>query len=129
MLKKVNVQNLLDKGSDVGARDGAGSTALHLAAIYNRLQLVRKLLENPSVDVNATDNLGRTPLHCASSRHHFDICKALVTRGADFRISDQFGQTAADYAATRATKRSQSVVGLLTGFHQDPDPLVSETII
>eukprot|EP00912_Choanoflagellata_sp_UC4_P001289 UC4_evm4s804 len=126
---EVIVQNLLDKGVDVGTTDGTGSTALHLAAIYNRIQLVRKMLEDPAVDINATDNLGRTPLHCASSRNHLEICKTLLARGADFRICDIHGQTAADYAATRATKRSQTIVGLLTGFNQDPDPLVKETII
>ncbi|MDR1045260.1 MAG: ankyrin repeat domain-containing protein [Candidatus Adiutrix sp.] len=82
---------LLKAGADVNAKDSLGETALHRAAEFGSLDLVKTLLA-AGADVNAVDNLGHTPLARASriapplpAEEHVALLKLLLDSGADVR--------------------------------------------
>lgn len=57
--------------------DGRHSTALHFAAGYNRLDVVKYLIDN-GADVHAKDKGGLVPLHNACSYGHYEVTDLLV---------------------------------------------------
>jgi hypothetical protein len=62
------VEYVLSDGSgtiDVNARDKDGNTALHLAAVQGRGQIVRLLLEQPGINDSMANYQGRLPLDLA----------------------------------------------------------------
>ena len=88
-------------------RDGAddGWTALHLAAHYGRLGVVRLLLD-AGADVNALaeNAIGNTPLMAAIAGGNEAIVRELLARGADPRERDRGGHNALDL--TQAESRA-----------------------
>lgn len=72
---------LIDKGTDVNARDGQGRTALMIAVARGRLEVVRLLLQR-GADPNLADNLGRTALREALDQNLNDIAATLKDAGA-----------------------------------------------
>lgn len=57
--------------------DGRHSTALHFAAGYNRIEVVKYLIDNGS-DIQAKDKGGLVPLHNACSYGHYEVTELLV---------------------------------------------------
>lgn len=62
--KKGVAELLLANKADVNIRDDFGRTALHHAALFDRMEIA-VLLVNAGADVNAKDHAGYTPLHYA----------------------------------------------------------------
>jgi ankyrin repeat protein len=88
---------LLDKGADVNAQNRFGSTALMLSATDNAK--VRLLVEH-GANVNAASKQGRTALFIAAmSDGSADIVRYLVSKGADIKARDAFGNTVLTAAA------------------------------
>ena len=75
-----------------------GSTALHEAAQFNRLDEVKLLLEK-GADINAVNSVGLTPLHLAARSGHTDMVALLLARKADVMAKDIFGLTSLHLAA------------------------------
>ncbi|KAM9937644.1 hypothetical protein OXX80_002812 [Metschnikowia pulcherrima] len=76
------------------AKDANGYTPIHAAASYGHLDLLKMLVSNGG-DINIQDNEGDTPLH-----HAEDVVTAkfiVEELKADFKITNEEGQTAADY--------------------------------
>ena len=74
-----------------------GFTILHMAVLYNCLEIVRYLIAK-NVDVNdASNRLMYTPLHCANICDHKDIAYHLSRNGADIRAKDYRGRTPLSY--------------------------------
>ncbi|XP_053687555.1 uncharacterized protein LOC128737033 [Sabethes cyaneus] len=88
----------------INETDEYGSTALHLAALYQRLDVALLLIDAGS-DVNARDDLQRTPLHLASVREVGAVAQMLLMRNADPRATDWQGLTFTEYRR-RECKRS-----------------------
>jgi hypothetical protein len=55
------VQDLIERGADVNAKDNGGYTPLHWAS-YNDSIAIAKLLLDAGADLEAKDKWGRTPL-------------------------------------------------------------------
>ena len=91
------VQDLIERGADVGAKSDEGHTPLHLAAARNDLELA-KLLIDRGADVNVEDEDGWTPLHLASYKDNIEIVKLLLDAGADVEAKDNHGMTPFDLA-------------------------------
>jgi ankyrin repeat protein len=81
-------QNLINKGSDVRARDISGKSALHLIAQGGHYNLLRLF---PELDVNQTDNARNTPLMLTNDRH---TAQELLLRGANPSAVNRDGNTA-----------------------------------
>lgn len=76
------IQQYLQKGLGVNARNGDYTTPLHWVGSPE----VAELLINAGADVNATDQYGWTPLHYARSR---EIAALLIANGADIHAQSQ----------------------------------------
>jgi len=87
------VQNLLEQGTDVNAKDDNGVTALMMASVMGHVEVVKRLLDK-GADVSAKDNDGVTALTGTSFEGHFDVAKLLVEKGADVNIKSKDGDTA-----------------------------------
>jgi len=88
---------LVDLGAELDAQNGFGSTALMLSA--TDLAKVR-LLADRGANVNLASKQGRTPLFVAAmSDQSADIVRYLVSKGADLKARDGFGNTVLTAAA------------------------------
>ena len=81
---------------DIDATDERGSTALILAAYYNRLYMLDKLLY-AAADPNVGGAMGN-PIHGASYKGFTEIVKHLVYHGASLDVADSQGSTPLHYA-------------------------------
>ncbi|KAJ8728046.1 hypothetical protein PYW08_016431 [Mythimna loreyi] len=75
-------KNLLKTSPTVTSRDSHGLTALHVASIHGKANIVESLIEM-GAEVNATDLNECTPLHYASSRGHQNALLLLLHTGAN----------------------------------------------
>ncbi len=108
---------LLKAGANINARDEAGFTPLHDAALAGNASVVRSLLER-GADINAGDrDSGATALYMAATMGREDVVMLLLEKGADPRkgpsavhaaVSGGFDKIAAAIqAAVRATPASK----------------------
>ena len=73
--------------------DGRKNTALHLAAEYGRVKVVRYLTKEGHADVNQLNYGGETALHSAAANCQIEGIKLLIRSGADANTYDQKGNT------------------------------------
>lgn len=83
-------QRLLGTRTDVDARDAAGNTALHLAALNHDLNAVTALLA-AGADADAKNTAEATPLLYGAG--HAGIVKALLARGANPNAASKLKNT------------------------------------
>jgi ankyrin repeat protein len=90
---------LLEHGANTGAIDNEGRTPLHLAvyygdplAGYERVDVVRMLLEHAAKNVGAEDNEGRT-LRAAAKDGRGELVRMLLEHGANTGAIDNEGRT------------------------------------
>lgn len=82
--------------------DSQGWTALHNAACFGHLEIVKLLVERGPVNVNPQSHRGFTPLMDASAKGYTDIVKYLIFQNYSFcdpTIKNQLGETAYAIAA------------------------------
>jgi ankyrin repeat protein len=72
------------------------ATALTLAAVRGFYELVQTLLQWPGIEINITELNGNTALHNAALIGSRDICELLLLSGADNRLINHQGKTAAN---------------------------------
>lgn len=97
---------LVAAGADLGAKDGEGRTALHLAAAAGREDIVNELLRL-GASVYAIDHQGRMPLHHAAAKRSEAAVNALLAAGAPRAVRDNAGLSPRD-AAERAARPTRS---------------------
>ncbi|HDR8994475.1 TPA: ankyrin repeat domain-containing protein [Burkholderia vietnamiensis] len=85
------VQQAIDAGADVNARDYKGDTALHLAADADH-DSVQHLLD-AGANPNLQNERGETPLHLAARSQSSKSTEALLQAGADPSIRDRDNAT------------------------------------
>lgn len=91
-------QLLLDKGSDIEAKDSQGTSSLHFASFFGNLDVLRCLLKN-GADVHVCASDGATPLQLASIMGHKAVVTELLDRGVDVNVAEEDGFTALHMAA------------------------------
>jgi ankyrin repeat protein len=92
-----NLTLLWDNGADLV--DSDGGTALHYAALGNKAEAIRMLLDNYYTNVDYADTeTGVTPLMSGALKGSIDAVKILLEYGADMSIKDMDGKTAYDHA-------------------------------
>lgn len=83
----------------VNAKDVAGMTALHFAALNGHTQVSKAILARPDfAAINEPDGLGRTPLHCAALFGDVEICGKLLEASAVQDTKSSSGHIALDLA-------------------------------
>ncbi len=90
------VQDLIDRGADVTARDERGYIPLHVALLDCAIpeEVVAALIRKSPGSINHKAGNGRTPLHIALlNAQKKEIIKALLSAGADLDIPDNVGET------------------------------------
>jgi len=92
------VKKHLAAGTDVNAKNDAGQTPLHLAALKDHKEIAELLITN-GADLNAEDEMnGMIPLHNAAGRGYNEIVKLLIAKGADVNAKFDNGDTPLDMA-------------------------------
>jgi ankyrin repeat protein/uncharacterized protein YegL len=97
------IQVLCDHGADLKETTDVdnpilqGGTVLHLAALYNRTDSARLLLQL-GADPDSRDAHEATPFHYAVKQNHSKFVQLLRAAKADATLKDRFGYTAAFYA-------------------------------
>ena len=118
---------LINKGSDVNARNERGRTALMMAENPGVARLLLKYGANPNAvdkngrtalmkafgdlrtievllgngaDPNARDKVGRTALMIAATSCNAPLAKLLINSGANVNAKDKDGKTVLDYVGT-----------------------------
>lgn len=101
-----SVKILLQHGVECDFVDMLGRNILHAAAVNNRSQIMRLLLENRiDVDVNAQGDNGETPLHDAVTRDFYDTANVLLEYGARTDIVNKAGRSPARVAVDKGFSR------------------------
>ena len=72
------VQQLLDEGADINAKDTDDNTPLHIAARFGCIPIIHTLLQNKKIQVNLKNKTGQAPLYLAAQNNYADAVKALL---------------------------------------------------
>lgn len=110
------VQQLLERGANIEARNQDGMTPLMAAAEWGKVENV-KLLLTKRANIEAKNNRGDTPLIRAAMNGWAEVVKVLLEKGANIEARNDYGQTAL-IVARNAGK--SDVVQLLEPRSQDP---------
>ena len=92
---------VLQRGAEMNATNANGVTALMRAAAAGNEEFVRKLVER-GADINAHRDDGFNPLLLATFFGRLDTVRALVEMGADLSSTTRCGNTAEQWARSRA---------------------------
>ena len=87
------VQQLLDKGANIEAKNSKGSTALYIAAANGKTDAVKLLLSNRA-NIEAQDYTGNTVLIAAAYWGEDAVVKLLLDKGANVEAKTHVGATA-----------------------------------
>ena len=97
--KDAVAQLLLDKGVDINAVDGKGSTALHQACWDGKTTIAQLLVEK-GANIHVKNGLLNTALHFAAGRGHMAIVQCLCWQGARLD-KNQNGKTPIELAESK----------------------------
>ena len=93
------VRALLQQGADPNAAQADGLTALHWAALNDKLGIAKIVLYAGATVSPVTRVGGYTPLHLASRSGHAEVVRALLEAGAEANAYTTTGVTALHFAA------------------------------
>ena len=88
----LQINEALEAGHDLNARDLDGATPLHWAAAGNSHQAVERLIE-AGADPNLHSDADQTPLHWGAAYGATESIDRLLKAGADFNARDDVGDT------------------------------------
>jgi Ankyrin repeats (3 copies) len=112
-----DVQELIDQGADVNARDAENSTPLMSAAKYNDKSDVVAILLKAGARVNDENDYGWTALmYAAQFNYNPQVVEVLIKAGANVNVKNQQGETALAMAT------SVGVAEIVTELIQVSDP-------
>ena len=83
---------LKKQGADINQTNEKGQTLLHLAAIANDIDSVKRLLES-GAHIDQQDNHNKSPLHIAVEGQRRSLVDLLLESGANVNLKDDTGST------------------------------------
>ena len=89
---------LLERGADVHAQDGGGTTAVYIGAEFGNVEMIVALAAAGG-DVNAADDDGFTPVFIAAQEGHVETVRVLAELGACVKVPTNDGATPVHVAA------------------------------
>jgi ankyrin repeat protein len=102
IIKGVSVESIdkiiSDNALDVNLRGARGNTALIVAALYGREEVVDFLLKSDA-NIDLQNYYGNTPLISAAFKRHLKVVKLLLKHGAKIDPPNKDGETALHCAA------------------------------
>ena len=117
---KAGDANLLTRlvtiGASINERDENGSSALHVALSFERIDLAERIIQHGG-DVSLANARGLTPLHCVaqtiilSTFEKLHLIKLLLAKGADPTAVAHHSETARDIAKQRRDYTIVTVLG------------------
>ena len=126
---------LIDRGADVSAlcEDENEFDALMMACADGRTAVVELLLDR-GANVNnrfaipsSRGKIGnQTALSMASNRGHLDVCRLLISRGAELEVAADSGYTALMWALVNGASEEAAELLLDSGANPDPGTLPAE---
>jgi hypothetical protein len=103
------LQEYLQDGKDVNAKDFKGVTALGYAVGHDQLSVVKVLID-AKANLNDVDSAGNSAVHFAAGYGRLKVLEHLLARGAAASKANQQGQTP---LAVAAQNKQQQAVALL----------------
>eukprot|EP00126_Sphaerothecum_destruens_P014887 Sdes_comp8778_c0_seq1m148 len=99
--RRSSISMLFGGKSDYQSKDAEGNIGLHLAALYNHVNVMQHLCESGFASlINAKNqHTGATPMMLASKHGHIEAVRYCVQMGADIDTTDISGRTALHHAA------------------------------
>jgi|JI8StandDraft_1071087.scaffolds.fasta_scaffold46544_3 ankyrin repeat protein len=77
-------QILLRAGANINLQNTFKASSAHLAAVWNRTEMVKQMVNSGRLDVNTTSKFhGLTMLHSAAANCNLDLIQFLIQHGAD----------------------------------------------
>ncbi len=102
--QEISIRTFLRAGADVNARFKHKITALTLASLLGRADVVELLLAQKGIDVNSRDFEESTPLAHATRAGHEPVVRLLLAHdGIDVDAHDDYRDSALHHAARRGT--------------------------
>ncbi|CAM4664838.1 ankyrin repeat domain-containing protein 53 [Lepidochelys kempii] len=98
------LQECLQKAESPTQADINGFSAIHLAALYGRLECLKLIVEKFEVDVNLASLTGWTPIHLVMNKESgpraLECLQYLIGKGADINVQNQGGTSPLHKAAS-----------------------------
>jgi hypothetical protein len=106
-----------EEGADVDEADDTGRTAMHKAAFWGHIHVIKYLIEDCHCNLNVVDFNNDTPLHDAARFAHESVVRALIAAGADLTLQNNSGKTplevALEYSTTSTANKHDIVIEML----------------
>jgi len=81
-----SLETLQKEGADLNAADSEMRTAVHVAAMCGRREVIKYLIHQ-NVNISNADKYSSSPLYYAVERMHFDIARDLLEAGGVFKCT------------------------------------------
>mgnify|MGYP003385389921 FL=1 len=103
-----------EQGADVEGVDGTGRTAMHKAAFWGHIHVIKYLVEECGCNPNPVDFNSDSPLHDAARFAHESVVNALIEAGADLSLRNNDGKTplevALQYSTTSTANKHDAII-------------------
>ncbi len=113
----------LDEGANPNASNNNNTTALMMAAQFNKSVRVVRALIKAGAKLDEQNRNGNTALMYAAMSNSPAVVKAIYDAGADIELVNSEGKRAADFAVLNRKLNGTDIVGLLRG---EPEEIITE---
>ena len=99
------LKKFLQADFDLNLRGKDGQNILHYAVRYDKLEIVKYILDSQLIDINDTDTYKNTPVHYACSLGKLELLKVLLKYDPDVTITNAAGLSCLDVAGRYLNNR------------------------